>query len=195
MISSPDTQSKILRAALNAFLARGIKRTSVEEVAADAGMTRVTVYRYFSDKEALVRAAFMQIVVVLQAVCREMGESPGASPDFYLDRIVGKLAELGRGDLPAGLSELKRLYPHIAAEFHAARLAAIGQIFDVLLAQARQRGILRQELNLAVMQAYFASAVVNVLEDPELVALGLPPAEIFATVKTIFLHGILNREA
>ncbi len=79
----------------------------------------------------------------------------------------------------------------MAQEFHAARVEAIRQIFDLLLAQVRQQGRLREGLDPAVLRTYFIASVVNVLEHPDLTALGLSPAEIYATVKAIFLHGIL----
>ena len=45
----------LLERALPLFLRYGIKRTSLEALAAEAGTTRVTVYRRFSDKETLLR--------------------------------------------------------------------------------------------------------------------------------------------
>ena len=38
----------------------------------------------------------------------------------------------------------------------------------------------------------FIEAVVNIVENPQLVSLNLSPAEIYHTVKAIFLHGILQ---
>lgn len=188
----PDTRVRILQVALDEFLSHGIKKTSMDEVAARAGLTRVTIYRYFSDKRSLARAAFLQIVELLEAVCQEIESDPPSDPETVLDQIAVGLGKLSRGDLPAGLSELELLYPEVAAEFHTARVAAIRRIFERLLEQARRQGRLRAELNPLIVQTYFLTSVVNVLAHPDLVAAGLSSAEIFATVKSIFLHGILK---
>ncbi|HKO87432.1 MAG TPA: TetR family transcriptional regulator [Burkholderiales bacterium] len=51
-----QTRRQIMTAALNCFHARGIARTTLEQVAAAAGVTRGAVYWHFADKSELVRA-------------------------------------------------------------------------------------------------------------------------------------------
>lgn len=46
---------QILRGARDCFVRLGIRHTSMQEVARAAGVSRGTVYRYFADREALVR--------------------------------------------------------------------------------------------------------------------------------------------
>ena len=56
MARSPSEEKRqaILAAALKRFLHYGLKKTSMQEVAADAGVAVGTVYLYFADKDALV---------------------------------------------------------------------------------------------------------------------------------------------
>jgi AcrR family transcriptional regulator len=54
------TTERILDAALEQFELTGIRRSSVEDVARRAGVTRVTVYRRFSRKDALVDAVVVR---------------------------------------------------------------------------------------------------------------------------------------
>lgn len=51
-----ETTARILDAAYDQFALVGIRRTSMEDVARDAGVSRVTVYRHVANKEALVQA-------------------------------------------------------------------------------------------------------------------------------------------
>jgi AcrR family transcriptional regulator len=163
----------------------------MDEVAAQAGLTRITAYRYFQDRQELVRAAFWQIIVALEQTLAEIEATGETSIEAHLTALVERLSGLGQGDLPTRLEELSHLYPDLYAEFHQARRAAIQRIFEHLFAAAERQGRLRPGLNRAVIQAYFSTAVVNVLADPQLIASGLAPAEIFDTVKSIFLNGIL----
>jgi len=194
MNAEEKTRNKIVLAALSRYLAQGIKKTSMEDVASQAGVTRVTVYRYFGEKKQLVRAAFMHIVSALENVQETIAQGQNQNVEQYVDLIGAALAALPTGDLPARMEELGRLYPDVLSEFHQARLAAIGKIFDQLFATASEQGILRDGLHRAVVQAYFLEAVVKVMESPGLVALDLSSSAIFATVKTIFLHGILKEK-
>ncbi len=61
-----STREGILAAAHELLLAVGIRRTSVEEVARRAGVSRGTVYLYFSDKNALVLAVLLRNGVVVR---------------------------------------------------------------------------------------------------------------------------------
>ena len=188
-----DTCRKIVNTALELFLSQGIKKTSMEEVAAAAGVTRMTVYRCHSQKKKLVAAAFDLVLEVLAETLKEVepaGEDLSISRQ--LERISAGFAALPQGDLPARLAEMQRVYPQLWAEFHARRKELIGALFASLFAQAARQGVLRPGLRPEVVQAYFSTAVVNVLQDLQLAASNLSTAEVFETVKTIFLFGLLK---
>jgi AcrR family transcriptional regulator len=56
------TQERILLAATRLFLEQGYERTTVAEVAQEAGVSRATVFWHFSDKAGLFREAFNRLV-------------------------------------------------------------------------------------------------------------------------------------
>ena len=56
MFDSDSTKDAILRAALTRFASYGYKRTSLNDIADEAGLSRPTLYSYFKNKEAIVRA-------------------------------------------------------------------------------------------------------------------------------------------
>ena len=189
-----ETRERIVLAALELFLAYGIKKTTMDEVASQSGVTRVTVYRYFGGKKQLVHAAFMCIISAFQRAQADIYREHSQQVEGYLDRIGEELAALPKGDLPKRLDELRRLYPDIWNEFRETRRAAIKKIFERLYKVADGQGLLRKDLNREVVRAYFAEAVIKVMESPSLVSLNLSSAEIYSTVKTIFLHGVLKEQ-
>jgi AcrR family transcriptional regulator len=57
----PDERPReLLEAALRVFAARGYRNTRIEEVAAEAGVTKGAVYHYFANKEELLLRALEQ---------------------------------------------------------------------------------------------------------------------------------------
>jgi TetR/AcrR family acrAB operon transcriptional repressor len=50
------TRERIVASALRVFSRNGIARTTIEQIARDAGVTRGAVYWHFTDKQALLRA-------------------------------------------------------------------------------------------------------------------------------------------
>jgi len=190
-----ETRERIVLAALQLFLAQGIKKTAVSDIANQAGVTRVTAYRYFNDKKSLVRAAFKRPVAVFQQVQAAIAQDQGQNIEAHLDSIGEGLAALPQGDLPTRLDELQRLYPLIADEFHTTRMGVVKDIFDRLFAAAREQGILQDGLNPEIVAVVFLEAAANALKNPRLLALNLSPTEIYNNIKNIFLYGLLcNRQ-
>ncbi len=84
------TRRALVQAANRRFHSQGFESTTVDEICADAGVGRRTLFRYFPDKESLAfphRAERLQVFIdLLQAA--PAGESPFAS----LRRIANALA-------------------------------------------------------------------------------------------------------
>ncbi|MEU6534334.1 TetR/AcrR family transcriptional regulator [Streptomyces sp. NPDC047000] len=63
-IARPETEEKLARrildAALEQFTTFGLRRSSVDDVAKRAGVSRVTVYRRFQNKDGLVEACLLR---------------------------------------------------------------------------------------------------------------------------------------
>lgn len=192
MSNESGSPERILLAALRLFLERSIRKTSAEEVAFQAGVTRVTVYRHFTDRKGLVRAVCRRIATVFQ---RAAEDSRGRSIDeieVCLNRLGRELSELGPGNQFALLDEVHRLYPEVYEEFRAARETAIDTVFHQALAAAKRDGVLRKGLNLEVVHAVFVSGVVRLIETPSWISANVPPADVVATVTMFFRHGILE---
>ncbi|MBN1562759.1 MAG: helix-turn-helix transcriptional regulator [Anaerolineae bacterium] len=74
-------------AALTLYLANSIKKATTEEVAEHAGVTRVTVYRYFATKRELVRAAFQRSETVFEQARLALRDDQTADPIAVLEQI------------------------------------------------------------------------------------------------------------
>ncbi|MBK5221275.1 MAG: TetR/AcrR family transcriptional regulator [Acidimicrobiia bacterium] len=67
LLPRDERREQIQRAAASAFAREGFVSTSIDVVAAEAGITRAIVYRHFDSKESLYRA-------VLEGVSARLGE-------------------------------------------------------------------------------------------------------------------------
>lgn len=55
-----DTQQRILDATINCVKLWGLEKTSLNDIAKQAGVTRPTVYSYYPSRDAVIRAALLQ---------------------------------------------------------------------------------------------------------------------------------------
>ena len=91
LLDRPSRRAAILRAAAQAFAEQGFATTSMDDVAAAAGITRLIVYRHFDSKEALYTA-------VLQHVRDRLAEEGAAGGDRGESTAVRALLTVGRED-------------------------------------------------------------------------------------------------
>jgi len=82
-----ETRAEIVGAAIECFASQGFDQTSMDDIAAAAGVSRRTIYRYFETKDDLVFDAPREWVEVLDATIatREDGES---TRDLYRRALV-----------------------------------------------------------------------------------------------------------
>ena len=86
-LSRADRAETILHGAAEAFARSGFADTSMEDVAAATGVTRLIVYRHFSSKEDLYRA-------VLERVSKRLTEEFVAGVERHDRRGIGALSLL-----------------------------------------------------------------------------------------------------
>ena len=100
-----QTRQRIIAAAAQLMLDRGVSATTIEDVRAAAGVSSSQVYHYFTDKDALVRAVIdyqTQAVVGGQEPILAALDSLQALREWR-DGVVGHLRRAGcRGGCPLG---------------------------------------------------------------------------------------------
>lgn len=191
-MANDTTGDRITLAALSLFLERGVKKTNLVDVAFQAGVTRVTIYRYFQDKEGLVRAVCRWLGAIFQRAAEAGSADSMLDVDQRLSRLGMELGGLPQGNLLSRLDEINRLHPEVYREFRETRRAALDQVFQQALKAATREGAIRERLNVEVLRAVFLAAVAGLIENRELISSNVSLPEICATVTAVFRYGILK---
>lgn len=187
-----NTHERIVTAAIRLILARGVKKTNLADIAEEAGVTRVTVYRYCGDKKGLLRGICQRIAAIFQKAAEGNASDSVRDVDLRLNNLGKELSMLPQGDLLTRLDEINRLHPDVYEEFRAARQDAVDRLFQQALMAATQERALRDGLNQQVLKAIFLAAVMGLIENPAIISSNVSLTEVFATVTEVFRHGILK---
>jgi AcrR family transcriptional regulator len=187
-----QTREKILLSALALFSERGIAKTSLNEVAYRAGVTRVTVYRHFAEKKELAREVFLRVEQVFVKGLADLKRNPQADWEEVLDQIGEGLSSLPPGDAAARMEELKRIYPDVYSVVQRVRVATLNDLFEQLSIREKRQKLMRPGLNRQMVQAIFWELVINFFDNPRFKSLGLSDVELFHAVTDIILYGILK---
>jgi AcrR family transcriptional regulator len=91
------TRNAILDAAETVFYASGVSHTSLEQIAAAAGVTRGAVYWHFRDKLELLDAMAKRVFLPNEDMLEELAAQPSAAPlDDLKKACVHSLRMMGR---------------------------------------------------------------------------------------------------
>ncbi len=132
-----DRRDQILEAANECFTQLGIQRTSVQDVARKANVSRGTVYRYFEDRNVLIDAAiefgaqrFYREVASAMAKKNTLAEQVGAMAETHArilldhrtrNRLMADDAELMRHMISDGDTAVRRTTKFLEPYVRAAR--------------------------------------------------------------------------
>src|SRR5215475_1474986 len=88
-------RDRILQAAMTVFRRHGFRRSSIEETAEAAGLTRQALYHHFKSKEALFRAVIERLhdsALADGADAAERAEAAGGTlPDIVVAQVAARL--------------------------------------------------------------------------------------------------------
>lgn len=136
---------ELLDAALDLFVEKGYAATRVEEVAARAGVSKGTLFRYFRSKEALFQAVVERNLAGLFAVWeQEFVDFEGSTPDMLRYCLQSWWERIGL-TLASGITKLILTegsnFPSLAA-FYRQEVVRPGH---ALIRRMLQRGVARGE--------------------------------------------------
>src|SRR5436190_13344997 len=114
--SADATEERILDAALARFTADGVSATTMSQLAADAGISRVWLYRYFENRDAIVRRLIGREVgqFLRELGARNYGDGPLV--DTVVDAFDHIVMTLRRGGL---LQRVLVTEPHVVVPYMA----------------------------------------------------------------------------
>ncbi len=122
--SSAPTRQIILDAAYRLFRRKGFVRASMDEIAAQASVTKRTLYYHFASKDILLAEVLEAQHALALAAFRSFGEGLGGSPEAIIDKLFKDLAVWSDSPRWAG-SGFTRLVIELAdLRGHPARLIA-----------------------------------------------------------------------
>lgn len=93
----PARGRRILEAAQKHFNAHGLERASVDAIAADAGVSKMTVYSNFGSKEGLFHAVVRDRTAMVMAGVADAGALDPHQPEQALAAIGARFLALSRG--------------------------------------------------------------------------------------------------
>ena len=167
-----STRERILDAAFERVNAVGLSRTTVEDVARAAGITRQTVYRYFSSKDRLITMLLLREEERLLAGVRTGLDGQKDFEDGLADAILFCLRFARDHPLVERVlaTDAETLLPYLTTRAGALVARARAHVVELLRSRPGLLPDLREAAADAIVRVVLSSAVTPPDRPPERVA-------------------------
>ena len=166
-----ETKDRILLRASALFLRNGIKSVSMDDIAANLGMSKKTLYKTFTNKDEIVQAVMTNHLSQAQSECACYASKAGDAVREMLD-ISAWADEQFANVHPSIFYDLKKYHPAAWALFSTHKSSFILDQITRNLRRGIAEGLFRADLDVEVL-ARLNLAQIELAFDPDL----YPPAQ------------------
>ncbi|MCW3075373.1 MAG: hypothetical protein JWP69_2442 [Flaviaesturariibacter sp.] len=155
IVSPPimEPKERILHKAHELFNRYGIRSVSMDDIAAQMGMSKKTVYQYFADKEELVNAVFSAIMDDNKCKCvDERDNSDNALHELF--QAYDRMQEMFSTMHPSVLFDMEKYHPQTFAKFKAFKNDFLYGIIKTNIERGIAEGLYREDIDVDILSRY-----------------------------------------
>lgn len=194
-ISNEPVRQRIIAESRRHFFAHGFRSVTMDDLAAELGMSKKTLYASFPSKTALVEAViqdkFQQIDADLQRITSTASLDCLGALQRLLACVQGHMEEIR----PPFLRDIRRETPELFTVVERRRRDIIQRHFGKVFLEGRKAGLIRQDIPPKLGIEILLGAVQAVMNPPKLEELGLTPKQGFTAIIRVVLEGLTTEKA
>ena len=185
-----EQRKKILIAAGKEMMARGVRVVTMDEIAAQVGMSKKTIYTYFKGKDEIVEAIF---AAHFDSQWGKVSGEGGGLIDRLL-QLMSLEVRQHHSVCPQFLEDLRRYYPALLSDFLQRRREYVRRELDRLLLSGEEEGTIRGDIDREVIVDILTDFPSMLLYNDRIAALGYSVARMRSAVQELLLGGLLTDE-
>src|SRR5919109_200285 len=183
---------RILTVARQHFFTHGFRSVTMDDLAAELGMSKKTLYLSFPSKSDLLRAVLLDKFQSVEAdLDRITSES---SPDALapLRRLLACMQRHTEEIKPPFVRDIRREAPEMFKLVETRRRELIQRYFGKLFTDGRRDGIIRKDIPIQVMIEVLLGATEAIMNPQKISELGLTPQTGYAAIISIIFDGVVT---
>ncbi|MGV8891387.1 MAG: TetR/AcrR family transcriptional regulator [Burkholderiaceae bacterium] len=197
-----DRPQELLAAALDLFVDKGFAATRLTDVAARAGVSKGTLYLYFTNKEELFKAVVREnLLPVLGDAESLVGTFNGHSADLFRDIMLGWWQRIGDTKL-SGITKLMMAesgnFPELAQFYHQEIILRGTTMIARILERGMARGEFRKIDPYLTTQAIIAPTLMLMMSQHAFCNCRIKPIsplDYLNNFVDLCLYGMLRQDA
>lgn len=148
-----EVKERILLKAHELFNRYGIRSVSMDDIAAPLGMSKKTLYQYFTDKDELVTAVFTAIMDTNKGECI-INRANAENPIHEVFKAFDMVQELFANMNPSVLFDMEKYHPACFKEFKDFKNGFMYQMIRSNIERGIEEELYRSEIDVDVIARY-----------------------------------------
>jgi AcrR family transcriptional regulator len=192
--NTDDTKRRgLMERVLELFFREGVSGQTMEGIADNIGISKRTLYKYFTGKELLIDSVIQFQLESIEGDVLTLQSS--GKP--YLERLIGFFTIVEKAIKPMAnklITDIIKNAPWIWPKIDEFRHNRILIHLEALLAEGSDLGYLRGDLNLKVISPIYIAIIEQIGRPEFIVKQAVATHEIVTTMIRVLLGGILSDE-
>jgi AcrR family transcriptional regulator len=189
-----EIAERIVLAARAHFFAHGFRSVTMDDLAAELGMSKKTLYAQFPSKtellQAVLLAKFRSIETDLDAVMACSAKDASAA----LHQLLACMQRHTEEIRPPFVRDMRRETPELFQPVEERRRDLIQRYFGRIFDQGRRAGIIRKDISSELIVEILLGAVQAVMNPAKIEHLGLEPKTGYGAIVSVILDGAMTEK-
>ena len=188
-----DTKARIQKAAHDLVMQYGIRSVSMDDIAANLGMSKKTIYQYFKDKDELVEAVVDEVITTNQYACKQdIERSENAVHEIFL--VMEMMAEMFKTMNPFILHDMQKYHPAAFSKFKKHKNEFLYNVCTQNLLRGVKEELYRPELAVDILCRYRVETMFIPFNPEFQQSLKQSLAKIEEEILMHFLFGLVSQK-
>ena len=147
------TKERILEKAHELFMRYGVRSVSMDDIAAQLGMSKKTLYQYYTDKEELVDAVLSEVLDKNRLECldkRQVAENAVHEVFQAFDMMQEMFSNMN----PSIVFDLEKYHPAVYKKLERHKKVFMYQVIGQNLERGIKEDLYRQEINVDILTRF-----------------------------------------
>ena len=175
------------------FRQYGIRTVTMDDIAGQLGISKKTIYQFYSDKDALVKDIFKTITDDNKQKCLLVkSEAENAIHEQYLSSDAAQ--EIFSNMNCSVLFDLNRFYPSVFTEFENHKKKFLFNIIKDNLNRGIKEGLFRKDIDVTIITWLQLEMITGFFRNEDVVNGKTSAVHFERQMKDFFLHGLCTEK-
>ena len=189
--AGPSAQ-RIVTAAREHFFAHGLRSVTMDDLAAELGMSKKTLYAEFPSKTDLLRAVLLDKINSVEADLDHIMAQSSANALAALQQLLACMQRHTEEIQPPFVRDIRREAPELFKLVESRRRELIQRYFGRIFDDGRREKIIRSDISTEMILEILLGAVQSIMNPPKIEALGVTPKAGYGAIISVILEGVLT---